>query len=453
MEGAVLALRRSASRHGLTLLDDARLARAAGMGDRMAAEEIYSRHGAELHRCALGIVRNRQDAEDVVQTTMMRALAALREGSPRRLKPWLVTIARNEALQLLRHRVLSTELTTELPGGSDVGREVLLREQVARLVADLEDLPARQRSALVLRELYELGYPEIGTVLGVRTGAARQAVHEARRSLVARGAGRDSECGVIRALLDTGDGRHGRSVMVRAHLEACAPCRRHRGTVFERGLRMLPIPEAWLTALFTRLFTGVQRGPLQVWEQHGAVAAAAALTAIAGALGLAGGGRIPFDDDVTRLPAPPLVRVASLSELQPTARPGGPAVRRGTDRAQPGTIRGAGAPPAPGAAVPASVPGAGPAAEEAGPERGKATGASGEAEDRPDVVVGTWLSGGVELYDPTGETIPDVDLQVNDPLAGGGPSVPVPPDLLEPRPRPAPEVELPGSVPPPAPAP
>src|SRR3954447_8385882 len=95
--------------------DDGRLLAAAASGDAEAAEEICRRHRPAVYRAALRIVRTEQDADDVAQSTLVRALSALqrrppralpplRARPPRELQPWLLAIARNESLSLLRAR-------------------------------------------------------------------------------------------------------------------------------------------------------------------------------------------------------------------------------------------------------------------------------------------------------------------------------------------------------------
>jgi RNA polymerase sigma-70 factor (ECF subfamily) len=71
------------------------------------------------------------------------------------------------------------------PGGSPVSI-IARREAVAALVADLDDLPTRQRRALVMHELEDRSHSQIGRVLDVSRGGSKALVHRARASLHAR---------------------------------------------------------------------------------------------------------------------------------------------------------------------------------------------------------------------------------------------------------------------------
>jgi RNA polymerase sigma-70 factor (ECF subfamily) len=98
------------------------------------------------------------DAEEVVQDAFVRALGALR-GDDREmvLKPWLYTIVRNRALDVLRRPVRTTDLELHAPvlrdGSADPYERLTRAEDLRALVHDLQGLPERQRTALVLHEL------------------------------------------------------------------------------------------------------------------------------------------------------------------------------------------------------------------------------------------------------------------------------------------------------------
>ena len=152
---------------------------------------------------------------------------------------------------LLRSRLPKEALSPNLPGAGTVDGTFALRAQMAGLVVDLRALPERQRAALVLRQLYELSYRDIGDLLGIRAGAARESVLQARRSLLTRAEGRERDCGDIRLLLS--DGRARRAVLVRAHLEACASCRAaHHPSPAARIKSLLPLPEPIVPPLVLR---------------------------------------------------------------------------------------------------------------------------------------------------------------------------------------------------------
>src|SRR2546421_250367 len=81
--------------------------------------------------------------------------------------------------------VAAEDLGLPDPGGSPASI-VARRQAVEQLVAELEDLPTRQRRALVMHELEDRSHSQIGRVLKVSRGGSKALVHRARASLHAR---------------------------------------------------------------------------------------------------------------------------------------------------------------------------------------------------------------------------------------------------------------------------
>ncbi len=212
------------------LLSDDRLARRAVEGDERAFAAIFTRYQQDLYRFCLAIVGSPQDAQDALQNTMVKVLRAL-PGEKREieLRPWLYRIAHNESIELLRRRRPAEELDPELMAGrGGLAEDAESRERLRQLLADLEQLPDRQRGALVMRELSGLGYAEIGAALDTSPAVARQTLYEARLSLRQMDEGREMSCDDVTRVLSDADGRVTRRRDVRAHLRACPDCRRFR---------------------------------------------------------------------------------------------------------------------------------------------------------------------------------------------------------------------------------
>ena len=99
-------------------LGDQRLASLAGTGDHCAAEAIHSRYADALLAYSRSIVRDPDDAQDVLQQTMLNALQALsRRELQAPLRPWLFRIAHNTSISLLRRRRPTDELQEDAPSG------------------------------------------------------------------------------------------------------------------------------------------------------------------------------------------------------------------------------------------------------------------------------------------------------------------------------------------------
>jgi len=210
----------------LRVAGDGRLTRLAQAGDTRAFEAIFERHHQALYRYCASIVRSPEDAADALQSTMLKAMLALpAKRAEVVLKPWLYRIAHNEAVSILRRRRVHEEIT-EATGPVTQGTEAdaTRRARLRELLSDLDDLPERQRGAVVMRELNGLEFTDIGLAFGISPAAAKQAVYEARVALHERSEGRDMSCEAIRKALSDGDGRITRGRRIRSHLGDCAGC-------------------------------------------------------------------------------------------------------------------------------------------------------------------------------------------------------------------------------------
>ncbi|MEA2359745.1 MAG: hypothetical protein QOI62_3005 [Solirubrobacteraceae bacterium] len=328
----------------LRLVSDEQLTRLATRGDRHAFQAIYERHHQGLYRYCHSILRSPDDARDALQSTWVAALRAL-EGERREisLKPWLYRIAHNESISMLRRRRPQEEIAAaaDVPAPEQPGA----RERLRQLVVDLRALPERQRSAIVMRELNDLSYEEIGASFGITAAAATQAVYDARKGLHELAEGRDLQCDAVQRSISSDDRRVLRARRLRAHLSACASCRdfeaalaRRRG---ELAILAPPLPAAAAAAVLGDVLgagtAGVVGGAGVGAAGAGASVAAKGVAALA-ALALGAGAVLAVTEDEHRAPAPatapPVTRTAP--DLADRSAPGatGPA-RRTTPGVEP----------------------------------------------------------------------------------------------------------------------
>jgi RNA polymerase sigma factor (sigma-70 family) len=323
-------------------MGDERLARLAAGGDRAAFGAIFARYHQPLYRYCRSILNSEADAADALQSTMLRALHAL-EGDTREiaLRPWLYRIAFNESITLVRRREsahVAPDLT--LPARLDVEADVELRARFSQLVADMRELPERQRGALAMREMAGLEYTEIAAALETSPAAAKQAIYAARRALHELARGRDLGCDVIRDALTDGDGRALRGRALRSHLRSCGECRDFHDTTARRRSILMLTP-AMPLAVAKRLVKG---------------------------LGLAGGGGLTAEGGILGAVGLPAA-IKSLTVLAAGAAVGAGAVHT-ADRPQ-GTTTAAGA-----VSNVAAAPGRTPTAARAAGARDRAGGAA-----------------------------------------------------------------------------
>jgi RNA polymerase sigma factor (sigma-70 family) len=260
------------------LLSDERLTRRAVGGDERAFAAIFRRYHQSIYRFCLAIVGNPEDAQDALQNTMAKVLRAL-PGEEREieLKPWLYRIAHNESIDLLRRRRETHGLDVEqIAPGYGLAEDAAMRERLRGLIADLKELPDRQREVLVMRELSGLEFEEIGAALSTSGAVARQTLYEARQSLRQMEEGREMSCATVTKALSDGDGRVARRRDIRSHLRACADCRAFREEIESRQRDF-----SALAALPTVAAAGMLQGLLG--GSHGATGGGLAATLGGGA--------------------------------------------------------------------------------------------------------------------------------------------------------------------------
>jgi len=171
-------------------------------GDEAAFGEIVSRYRDRIYAMVLQLLRNREDAEEVTQDAFIRAhrgLAQFRGESS--FSTWLYQIATNLARNRYwywwrrkRDRSVSLDapvgedndltLADVIPAEVDSPDEVTVNEEfVNRISKGMDKLSGGHREILVLRNVKNLSYEEIGTILGISVGTVKSRIARARESL------------------------------------------------------------------------------------------------------------------------------------------------------------------------------------------------------------------------------------------------------------------------------
>jgi RNA polymerase sigma-70 factor, ECF subfamily len=149
--------------------------RAAMQGDRDAFEIVIRSFSRSLFAIAYGVLQNREEAEDVVQDTLVKAWKSRwRVRDPEKFPAWISTIARHRARDLARRR-RPEPLPHDFESAETAvaGTEPENTELDSEVQAALSQLPELHRMAVTLRYFEELDYATIEQTLGLSNGALR----------------------------------------------------------------------------------------------------------------------------------------------------------------------------------------------------------------------------------------------------------------------------------------
>ena len=168
-----------------TAADASLQGRLQGPRGATTVDELLAAHADVLYRYALRMVRDRQQAEDLTQETLLRGWrqrAKLRE--PAAARVWLLRIATNIHRDGLRVAKPTATLAFE-PACGSVGVEGRLeqRETVDAVVAALDELPARQRQVMHLVTIEQLSHDDAAAVLEISVEALKASLSLARRTM------------------------------------------------------------------------------------------------------------------------------------------------------------------------------------------------------------------------------------------------------------------------------
>ncbi len=180
--------------------DDRELVRRAQAEDKEAFEELVRRHQHRVFGVAGGILRRREDVEDIAQQVFVKAYFSLKRFDQRAaLSTWLYKITVNECWDLLRKKKvrpliyesdLSEEQARQLDGsekhenlGPDTSETLEMRQHVDRLLAGIDE---RDRMMLILKEVEGFAVEEIAQMMDLNANTVKVRLFRARRRIVSQ---------------------------------------------------------------------------------------------------------------------------------------------------------------------------------------------------------------------------------------------------------------------------
>jgi len=181
---------------------DAELLRRARAGDRDALRQLYERYHRRVLALVVGMVRNPEDAREIVQDTFVRAFRSLDSfKGDSSFYTWLYRIAVNRAIDLQRRgsKFQRTEFDESIALGEEASstsasfaasedpfHAVRNRELGRKISEAIESLTPDHRAVILLREIEGLSYEEISEVMDCSLGTVMSRLHYARKKLQAK---------------------------------------------------------------------------------------------------------------------------------------------------------------------------------------------------------------------------------------------------------------------------
>ena len=174
--------------------DEKELVKRAKKGDSEAFAELVERYSPRIYNLALRMMRNRQDAEDVLQETFLSAYEKLHTFDERStFYTWLYRIAVNASLMKLRSKHYTKNFVSlDEPDYEDHVRptlvdwsqypvDALLDDEARRVMEEaIRKLPDIYRSVFILRDLEQLSIKETAKILGLTEDNVKTRLRRAR---------------------------------------------------------------------------------------------------------------------------------------------------------------------------------------------------------------------------------------------------------------------------------
>jgi len=154
---------------------------------------LVAEYSATLYRVAYSVMRNSAEAEDAVQEAFLRVLKHRDKlGEIRDLRVWLVRITWNVVLDRKRRGKTRPEnddiadYARVLPAsGRRADEELISSQEHSRILALIDQLPAKERQAILLSAVEELSTAQIASVLKTTESSVRSRIFRARKELSA----------------------------------------------------------------------------------------------------------------------------------------------------------------------------------------------------------------------------------------------------------------------------
>jgi RNA polymerase sigma factor (sigma-70 family) len=324
----------------LRLQSDEKLIILIRRGQHGAFEALVQRYQSRLLAFCRHMLGSTEDAEDVLQEVFAASFnAMIADDRPINARPWLYRIARNRCLNHLRrpqHAGQDSMDIFERDGGLTTADAVYKREEFRQIVADVQDLPETQKTALLLREIDALSYDQIAEAMETTVPSVKSLLVRARVSLAEAAEARLLTCDEVRLELgQVAEGLAKTTAPVRRHLKSCERCRTFRGELRRANRALAAVYPLGPLVIVKKFFVGklgLTAGGTAggssasmaggVGGGAGAMAGGAAAASGAGASGFLSAGASALATKAAAGLAAAALVTAGVAEVQQVSQPG-----------------------------------------------------------------------------------------------------------------------------------
>ena len=161
-------------------------------GDQEALKQIYDKYHKKVYRIAYGVVRQREDALDIVQEVFIKLFRSIKNFKGRsHFYTYLYRMVMNTAIDHSRKvgkrfiQSLDEEGSFEPSDGVEKGPERILlqKELEERVKLAMDKLPAEQKAAIIFRDVEGLSYQEMAEAMGCSIGTVMSRLHYGRKRM------------------------------------------------------------------------------------------------------------------------------------------------------------------------------------------------------------------------------------------------------------------------------
>ena len=148
-------------------------------GKKEVLEEIYNKYQKVIYGIAFGILKNKDDAEDIVQSVFIKLHTLDKTKLPENNIPsWMYTLTKNEALQFLRKQKNNIDLDSiyDLEAPNNEINQLIAQETYNKLISKLS---SKEKEIVSLKIISNLSFEQISQLLGEKTGTIKWRYYKA----------------------------------------------------------------------------------------------------------------------------------------------------------------------------------------------------------------------------------------------------------------------------------